>query len=190
MYFNTTDGEIKAGDRIIGRVEAIGRDAGTTYLKNTRTNKEYKHKFVNQTALLGATNAEWVTECQTGYDPEDGLYGSYTAHYNPWRFENAKYLTSGTFSKKNKKIFPLPFPPPFMSLNHPQRLTISHQQTKSSTSPARTRPSTHTSTAPKSPRPSTWVRASSKSRTPGRRASTPAFSPAARERAEGCEHGT
>lgn len=95
MFFNTTKGEIKPGDRIHGRVEAIGRDAGTTYLQNTRTKKEYKHKFMNQTALLGSTNAEWVTECQTGYDPEDGFEGTYSANFTAWKFENAKYVTKG-----------------------------------------------------------------------------------------------
>jgi hypothetical protein len=102
MFFNTTKGEIQTGDRIHGRVEAIGRDAGTTYLQNARTKKEYKHKFVNQTALLGSTNAEWVTECQTGYDPEFGFEGTYSANFTAWKFENAQYVTKGT-------TCPLPF---------------------------------------------------------------------------------
>jgi hypothetical protein len=111
VYFNSSTGDFKPGDRVHGRVEAIGRDAGTTYLKNTRTGKEYKYKFVNQTALLGSTNAEWVTECQTGYDQDDGFYGTYTANFTAWQFENAKYLTSGTYRCVVREILTSLVPP-------------------------------------------------------------------------------
>jgi hypothetical protein len=96
IYFNSSLSDFQPGDRIHGRVHAVGRDAGTTSLRNSRTGKEYTYKFINQTALLGSTNAEWITECETGYTPEFGAEGTLTANYTAWHFENAAYyLESG-----------------------------------------------------------------------------------------------
>lgn len=80
-------------------MHALGRTGGTTFLKNHRTGKEYTYTFTNQTALLGATNAEWITECETGYSPEFGADGVLTANYTAWHYENAAYITSGTASR-------------------------------------------------------------------------------------------
>jgi hypothetical protein len=51
IYFNSSLSDFQPGDRIHGRVHAVGRDAGTTSLRNSRTGKEYTYKFINQTAF-------------------------------------------------------------------------------------------------------------------------------------------
>ena len=79
------------------RVNKLSVSAGTSYLRNHRTGREWTWKYTDQSATLQAlTNAEWITESETTISEELQLVeGILTANFTQWGFHDAKYRTRG-----------------------------------------------------------------------------------------------